>query len=142
MKKYKIGYTQGVFDMFHVGHLNLINTAKQYCDYLIVAVNIDELVQSYKHKTPVINQEDRRVIVGNLKSVDKAIVATTLNKVDILQNLPYNAIFIGDDWQSNDRWMQTKDELSKFDVDVVFLPYTKNVSSTLLRNVENLKVEE
>lgn len=142
MKKYKIGYTQGVFDMFHVGHLNLINTAKQYCDYLIVAVNSDELVQSYKHKTPVINQEDRRVIVGNLKSVDKAIVATTLNKVDILQNLPYNAIFIGDDWQSNDRWMQTKDELSKFDVDVVFLPYTKNVSSTLLRNVENLKVEE
>ena len=70
MKKYKIGYTQGVYDMFHIGHLNLINQAKERCEYLIVGVNSDQLVERYKNKTPVICQEDRRTIVANIKAVD------------------------------------------------------------------------
>lgn len=138
MKKYKIGYTQGVYDMFHVGHLNLINNAKQHCEYLIVGVNSDDLVQQYKHKIPVICQEERRLIVENIKAVDKAVVADTLDKVIMLDRLHYDAIFIGDDWKGDPRWEETKQSLAPLGVDVVFLPYTHGVSSTVLRpNKEN-----
>ena len=132
-KKYRIGYTQGVYDMFHIGHLNLINHAKEYCNYLIVGVNSDELVESYKHKTPVINQDERRAIVENIKAVDECILATTLNKVETWKQLHFDAIFIGDDWKGNPRWEQTRDELAKIGVDVVFLPHTNGITSTLLR---------
>lgn len=79
-KHYKIGYTQGVYDMFHIGHLNLLNHAKEHCDYLIVGVNADELVKSYKHKTPVINQEERQAIVANIKSVDECMISPSKEK--------------------------------------------------------------
>ena len=85
MKKYKIGYTQGVFDMFHIGHLNLLNNAKLYCDYLKVGVNSDNLVSEYKHKTPVINENERRIIVENIKAVDECFVVDTLDKLVINQ---------------------------------------------------------
>ena len=97
MKKYKTGYTQGVFDMFHVGHLNLLNNAKEYCETLIVGVNSDKLVQNYKHKTPVINENDRMEIVRNIKSVDKVILADTLDKMEMLKKIHFDAIFIGSD---------------------------------------------
>ena len=132
-KHYRLGYTQGVYDMFHIGHLNLINNAKRYCDYLIVGVNSDELVQSYKHKTPVINQENRRIIVENIKAVDKCVIATTLDKKSVWNQYHFNVIFIGDDWKGNPRWMQTQEELEKLGVDVVYLPHTEGVSSTMLR---------
>jgi glycerol-3-phosphate cytidylyltransferase len=133
MKKYKIGYTQGVYDMFHIGHLNLINRAKEQCDYLVVGVNSDELVKSYKHKDTVIKAEDRAEIVRNIKAVDECIIVDTLNKLDILNQIQFNAIFIGDDWYGNPRWMQTKDELAQYGVDVVFLPHTDGISSTVLK---------
>lgn len=79
-KHYHVGYTQGVYDMFHIGHLNLLNHAKERCDYLIVGVNADELVQSYKHKTPVISEGNRLAIVSNIKAVDEAFVVHTLDK--------------------------------------------------------------
>lgn len=142
MKKYKVGYTQGVFDMFHIGHLNLINNAKKYCDYLIVGVNADELVKEYKHKTPVIPEAERAEIVRNLKAVDDVVIATTLNKEIALQLYKFNAIFIGDDWKGNPRWEQTKIDLAKHGVDLVFLPHTDGISSTELRPVEGKKVEE
>lgn len=142
MKKYNVGYTQGVFDMFHVGHLNLINTAKEHCDYLIVGINSDMLVQNYKKKTPVINENERRLIVSNLKNVDEVIITNTLDKVSIAKEFSLDVIFIGDDWKDSKRWVQTKEELARYDVDVLFLPYTKDISSTILRTVENQKVEE
>jgi glycerol-3-phosphate cytidylyltransferase len=142
MKKYRIGYTQGVFDMFHIGHLNLINNAKQYCDYLIVGVNGDTLVQQYKHKTPVIREEERLMIVQNIKAVDKAVIATTLNKLESQKLLKYDAIFIGDDWKESSRWKNTQKELAKIGVDVVFLPHTYGISSTILRIEEEKKVAE
>ena len=80
-KKYKIGYTQGVYDMFHIGHLNLLNHAKEYCEHLIVGVNADELVKEYKHKTPVINEMERAEIVRNIKAVDEVVIAHTLDKL-------------------------------------------------------------
>ena len=135
MKKYKIGYTQGVYDMFHIGHLRLINRAKELCDILIVGVNSDKLVESYKHKTPIINQNDRAEILRNLKSVDDIIITETLDKEEILKLIPFNAIFIGDDWYGNPRWMQTKEELALKGIDVVFLPHTDGISSTILRNI-------
>lgn len=141
-KKYRIGYTQGVYDMFHIGHLNLINHAKEYCDYLIVGVNADKLVQSYKHRSPVINEIERAEIIRNIKAVDNCVIAHSLDKVESMQQLGYNAIFIGDDWKGNPRWEHTKVELAKYGVDVVFLPHTDGVSSTILRPDAGKNVED
>ena len=142
MKKYKVGYTQGVYDMFHIGHLNLLNNAKTYCDYLIVGVNSDELVLQYKNKNAVINEQERRLIVENIKAVDEAIIADTLDKTVMLERLHFDAVFIGDDWESSPRWQATKNELAQYGVDVVFLPHTDGISSTILRLSSTEKVEE
>ncbi|MBR1585443.1 MAG: adenylyltransferase/cytidyltransferase family protein [Clostridia bacterium] len=142
MKQYKIGYTQGVYDMFHIGHLNLINHAKEYCDYLIVGVNADALVETYKHKTPVISERERQLIVANLKAVDQCVIAHTLDKVAAWKELRFDAVFIGDDWKGNPRWEQTKIDLAAYGVDVVFLPHTEGVSSTMLRPENEHRVKE
>lgn len=142
MKEYKVGYTQGVYDMFHIGHLNLLNHAKEHCDYLIVGVNSDELVEEYKHKKPVICEAERAEIVRNIKAVDEVVIATTLDKEVALDKYHFDAIFIGDDWKGNPRWEQTRVDLAKRGVDLVFLPHTKGISSTDLRPVEQDKVKE
>ena len=141
-KKPKIGYTQGVFDMFHVGHLNLLNNARAQCDYLIVGVNSDALVESYKNKVPVVRQEYRKLIVENIKAVGEAHVVDTLEKVKILEQYPFDVIFVGDDWKGNPRWAETCRKLNALGVEVVFLPYTQNISSTLLRPHKDENVEE
>ena len=128
-----MGYTQGVYDMFHVGHLNLLNNAKQQCDYLIVGVNADELVRNYKHKIPVIPEKDRAEIVRNIKAVDRCEIVETLDKQEMYRKFGFDVIFIGDDWKGNPRWEQTRIEMEQHGVDVVFLPHTPNVSSTELR---------
>ena len=135
MKKYKIGYTQGTYDMFHIGHLNLINHAKELCDYLIVGVNSDRLVEDYKHKTPVINETERAEIVRNIKAVDECVITETLDKEVALAQYHFDAIFIGDDWKGNPRWEKTKADLFAQGVDVVFLPHTSGISSTALTGV-------
>lgn len=137
MKRYKIGYTQGVYDMFHIGHLNILNHAKQYCDHLIVGVNSDDLVKKYKNKTPVICEVDRRLIVENIKAVDEAIITITLDKYEMLEKLKFDAIFIGDDWKGSERWNKTENILKKYGVDVVYIPHTPYISSTLLRPRHN-----
>lgn len=142
MKKYKIGYTQGVYDMFHIGHLNLINRAKESCDYLIVGVNSDELVKEYKGKIPVINQDDRQIIVANIKAVDKCVIVSTLDKREVWEQLHFDVVFIGDDWRGDQRWEKTRIDLAPLGVDVVFLPHTEGISSTMLRQENNNKVEE
>ncbi|MDO5346528.1 MAG: adenylyltransferase/cytidyltransferase family protein [Lachnospiraceae bacterium] len=142
MKKYKRGYTQGVYDMFHVGHLNLLNRAKEQCEYLIVGVNSDSLVQEYKHKVPVINGQDRRYIVENIKAVDEAILVDTLDKMTMCKCLHFDVIFIGDDWKGNPRWEATREQLKEIGVDVVFLPYTSGVCSTELRKSRDSNISE
>lgn len=142
MKRYKIGYTQGVYDMFHIGHLNILNHAKELCEYLVVGVNSDILVQNYKHKTPVISEKERMEIVRNIKAVDKVVLAETLDKKIQYDKIGFDAIFIGSDWRGNPRWETTKDEMRKVNVDVVFLPHTDGVTSTILRSVKKTKVEE
>lgn len=135
MKKYKIGFTQGTFDMFHIGHLNLINHAKEYCDYLIVGVNSDDLVRSYKGKTPIINETERSEIVRNIKAVDECVITTTLDKIVAYSKYHFDVIFIGDDWKGNARWEQTGIDLKKYGVELVYLPHTEGISSTALTGV-------
>lgn len=142
MKKYRIGFTQGTYDMFHIGHLNLINHAKELCDFLIVGVNADSLVLKYKNKTPVICEAERRTIVANLKSVDRCVITTTLDKVDAWKKYHFDVIFIGDDWKGNERWTQTEKALEPYGAVVEYLPYTDGISSTLLRPHEKEKIEE
>ena len=133
-KKYKIGYTQGTYDLFHVGHLNLIENAKKYCDYLIVGVNSDKLVKSYKNKNVNIHENDRARIVGALKPVDKVYIINTLDKIEVLKYINFDVIFIGDDWKGNSRWEQTSIDLKKLGKDLIFLPHTDGISTTELTN--------
>lgn len=128
-----IGYTQGTFDMFHIGHLNLIKNAKRHCDYLVVGVNTDELVESYKNKRPIVPLEERVEIVRAIKYVDEVIVTKTLDKQEIWNSVRFNEIYIGDDWKGNPRWEQTGKDMEKLGARLVFLPYTKETSSTMLR---------
>ena len=142
MKKFKYGYTQGVYDMFHIGHLNLLNHAKEQCEHLTVGVNSDRMVKEYKDKLPVISQEERRAIVSNVKAVDKAIIADTLDKVSQWKQMKFDAIFIGSDWKGNSRWEETREKLSELGVEVVFLPHTDGISSTHLRVIESERIED
>lgn len=141
-KHYRVGYTQGVFDMFHIGHLNLLARARERCDYLIVGVNADALVETYKKKRPVIPEAQRLAIVRALRCVDQAEVADSLDKLEALKKHAFHAIFIGDDWKGSPRWLETEKELAEYGVDVVYLSYTKDVSSTLLRGREGDSVKE
>ncbi len=134
MKKYKIGYTTGVFDLFHVGHLNILEKAKEQCDYLIVGVSTDELVQNYKHKTPVIPFEQRIKIVEAIKYVDKVVPQVSLDKEIAYEKYKFNAIFHGDDWKNSDLYNKMEKELSKHGVDIVYIKHTDGVSSTIIRD--------
>ena len=134
IKKYKIGYTTGVFDMFHIGHLNILKRAKSMCDYLIVGVSTDEVVQEYKHKSPVIPFEDRLAIVEAIKYVDKAIPQTTMDKMVAYKELHFDALFHGSDWKDSIMYDEIEKSFSAMGVDVVFLPHTDGISSSLIRD--------
>lgn len=119
--------------MFHIGHLHIINKAAEQCDHLIVGVNSDALVEDYKGKKTVIGQDDRAEIIRNLKSVYKCDIVETLDKVELYKKYGFDAVFIGDDWKGNERWNRTEKDLAEYGVDVVYLPHTPNISSTMLR---------
>jgi len=142
MKKYKIGYTQGTYDMFHIGHLNLLRQAKEQCEKLIVGINSDQLVQEYKSKTPVVNEYDRMEIVKELRCVDDVVLCDTLKKTTIWEKVHFDAIFIGDDWKGNARWAQTERDLAPLGANVVYLKHTEGISSSLLRTKEDQKIVE
>ena len=133
MKKYKIGFTDGVYDMFHVGHLNMIEKAKEYCDYLIVGVHSDAIVEEYKHRKTVINENDRVRIIGALKAVDKAVINRTRDKLKLHELYNFDVVFIGSDWQGTERWNNFEKVLKEVGVDVVYIKYTDGISTTQLR---------
>lgn len=135
MKKYKVGYTTGVFDMFHIGHLNVLRNAKNQCDFLIVGVSTDELVESYKHKKPIIPFEERLAIVEGIRYVDQVVPQITMDKFSAWENLHFDAIFHGDDWKGSDMYNEVEKKLNSVGVDMVFLPHTKGTSSTMLKDV-------
>lgn len=130
------GYTAGVYDMFHVGHLNILQNAKQLCDYLVVAVTTDEVVETNKHKKPIIPYEDRKRIVEAIRYVDEVIPQTSYDIEGKKQAAIDNGIdimFVGDDWKGTEKWDKIERELSTIGVKVVYLPHTDGISSTLLR---------
>lgn len=139
MAKYKVGYTTGVFDMFHIGHLNILKRAKEMCDYLIVGVSTDETVESYKHKTPVIKFEERFAIVESIKYVDKVVPQTSMDKMEAYKELKFDVLFHGSDWKGSEMYNRLAEEFSKVGVDIVFLPHTEGISSTIIREKANTK---
>lgn len=132
-KKYKVGYTDGVYDLFHVGHLNMIETAKSQCEYLIVGVHGDDVVEDYKHKRPIINENDRKRILQSIKGVDRVEINRFRDKIKLWELYHFDVIFIGDDWKGTERWINFEKELAKINVDVVYVPYTKRISTTEIR---------
>ena len=128
-----IGYTAGTFDMFHIGHLNLLERAKEHCDFLIVGINSDKLVEAYKKKSVIVTLEERMKIVRSIRYVDKTIAVESLEKRPYWDMLQFNKLFIGSDWIGNSRWDATKVEMESLGVELIYLPYTKSTSSTVLR---------
>ena len=127
-----IGYTTGVFDMFHIGHLNIIRSAKEMCDYLIVGVSTDELVQQEKHKIPVIPYEERKEIVGALRYVDQVVPQKNKNKLAAWEELHFDKMFVGDDWKGTKAWNGFEEQFRPLGVEIVYLPHTNGISSTIL----------
>ena len=130
----KIGYTTGVFDMFHIGHLNVLKRAKEQCDYLIVGVSTDELVQHDKNKTPIIPFEDRCKIVEAIKYVDRVVPQINKNKYAAWEKYKFHKMFVGSDWQGTDTWRKFEEEFEPCGVEIVYLPHTDGISSSILRN--------
>lgn len=130
-----IGYTTGVYDMFHIGHLNVIRRAKEQCDYLIVGVSTDELVQQEKGKTPVIPFNERFAIVEALKYVDKVVPQKDKNKFAAWEKYHFNKMFVGSDWQGTPQWKNFEKQFAPFNVEIIYLPHTDGVSSTKLTGV-------
>jgi len=134
-----VGYTTGVFDLFHVGHIRVLKNANAMCDRLIVGVSSDKLV-SYKNKKPVIPFEERLEIVSACKYVDLAVEQSTMDKMDAYNRYKFNIMFVGDDWYKSDKWEKIDADLSELGVRVVYFPYTSTTSSTLInQTLRNLR---
>ena len=134
-----IGYTTGVFDLFHVGHINILKNAKSMCDKLIVGVSTDDIV-TYKNKKAVIPFDERLEIIKSCKYVDSAVPQTSHDKLEAYKRYKFNIMFVGDDWYQNSKWEKFEKELSEFDVKIIYFPYTKTTSSTLInQTLENLR---
>ena len=129
-----IGYTTGVFDLFHIGHLNLLRNAKSLCDKLIVGVTTDKLV-AYKNKKAVIPYEERMEIVRSITYVDAVIAQDSFDKFVIWEKLKFDIMFVGDDWYDTEKWKIYEDQFKKEGVKIVYFPYTKGTSSTLINDV-------
>jgi glycerol-3-phosphate cytidylyltransferase len=135
MKDKIVGYTSGVFDLFHIGHLNILKKSREHCDYLIVGVSTDELVQEYKNKKTIIPFEERKEIIESIKYVDKVVPQVTMNKKKAQKLYKYNKIFVGDDWKNTEKWNQIEKDFNKVGVEVVYFPYTKRTSSTKINEI-------
>ncbi|MEW6990883.1 adenylyltransferase/cytidyltransferase family protein [Colwelliaceae bacterium 6441] len=131
----KIGYTTGVFDLFHIGHLNVLKRAKLECDYLIVGVTSDELSMSAKKKQPIIPFSERMEIVEAIKFVDEVVPQVNYDKTEAWNNLKFDRMFVGDDWKGTEKWIQIEKEFAEFGVEILYFPYTSHTSSTKLREV-------
>ena len=129
-----IGYTTGVFDMFHIGHLNILRRAKEQCDYLIVGVSTDELVQHDKHKTPIIPFHERRAIVEAVRYVDEVVPQQDKNKFGAWERYRFHKMFVGSDWKGTPQWEAFERQFAPIGVEIVYLDHTDGISSTILRD--------
>lgn len=138
MEKKVIGYTTGVYDMFHIGHLNVIRQAKALCDYLIVGVSTDELVRHDKHKNPVIPFDQRFAIVEAIKYVDEVVPQYDKNKFAAWEKYKFDKMFVGSDWQGTEAWKKYEAQFRPYGVEIVYLPHTDGISSTILAEKLNI----
>ena len=130
-----LGYTTGVFDLFHIGHLNLLRNAKSVCDRLIVGITTDELMFSYKNKRPIIPFHERVEIVRNVKCVDAVISQESMDKFSVWEKLKFDIMIVGDDWFQTPKWENIENQFKKRGVRIVYFPYTKGTSSTLINKI-------
>lgn len=137
MKQYRTGYTTGVYDMFHIGHLNIFRRAKEQCDYLIVGVTTDALCQQRKKKTPIICEHDRVEIVKAIRYVDKVILQENMDKMEQVKKFHVDAVFVGSDWKQTPSWIEYEKEFAEVNCKVVYLDHTEGISSTILRDKLN-----
>ncbi|MEV8213009.1 adenylyltransferase/cytidyltransferase family protein [Leifsonia poae] len=129
----RVGYAAGAFDLFHIGHLNILKHAKSQCDYLIAGVVSDEMLQLTKGITPVIPLAERLEIVRHIAYVDEAVPETVPDKLDMWRELKFDVFFKGDDWRGTEKGMRLEREFAEVGVEVVYFPYTMTTSSTQLR---------
>lgn len=135
MKKVIIGYTTGVFDMFHIGHLNILKRSKSLCDYLVVGVSTDEVVEQYKHHRPIIPFAQRVEIVRSIRYVDKVVAQTTMDKMVALRELKFDVMFHGDEWKNTALFQKYEEEFTSKGAKIIYLPHTDGISSTMLRQL-------
>ena len=131
----KIGYTTGVFDLFHIGHLNILKRARLECDHLIVGITTDELSESAKNKKPFIPFQERMDLVEAVKYVDEVVPQTSYDKMEAWNNLKFDRMFVGDDWKGSEQWNAIENEFAKVGVEIIYFPYTTHTSSTILRDI-------
>ena len=131
--KYKVGYTTGVFDMFHVGHLNILKRAKEQCETLVVGVTTDELCYKRKNKYPIVNERERMEIVAAIRYVDKVIPQADMEKIKPVRELGADAVFVGSDWKGTASWEQYERDFAEVGCVVVYLDHTDGISSSILR---------
>ena len=127
-----IGYTAGVFDLFHIGHLTLLKNAKSMCDKLIVGVTVDDLV-SYKGKNAMIPFNERIEIIRSCKYVDAAIPQNDMDKITVCKKIGATYLFVGDDWYGTEKWKKYEEEANKSGIKIIYFPYTNGISSTKIR---------
>lgn len=138
-KRYKVGYTTGVYDMFHIGHLNILKRAKEQCETLIVGVTTDDLCYKRKNKYPIICEADRMSIVGAIRYVDKVVPQTDMDKLRAVKDLGADVVFVGSDWKGTEAWNQYEKQFAEIGCTVVYLDHTDGISSSLLREKLNNK---
>lgn len=143
MKKYKKGYTTGVYDLFHIGHLNILKNAKKQCGYLLVGVTTDDVVKKNKNKIPIFSFEERVNIINSIKYVDEVIPQTDYgieNKIEVVKQNNIDVVFVGSDWKGTEKWTLLESKLNEIHCDVVYLPHTDGISTTKL--IEMIKKHE
>lgn len=137
-----IGYTTGAFDLFHIGHLNILKNAKANCDKLVVGVSTDELIGAYKNKQPAIPFVERIEIVKSIKYVDEVVPQTTMDKFAMWEKIRFNTMFVGDDWKGTQKWIDLEKKFAELGVKIVYFPYTQSTSSTKLNQYLNKAIVE
>lgn len=130
-----VGYAPGGYDLFHVGHLNILRHAKSRCDHLIAGVVSDELLERVKGKPPVVPLAERLEIVSHIGFVDQAVAEVLPDKLDTWRELRFDVIFKGDDWKGTPKGDKLERDFASVGVEVVYFPYTVHTSSTKLRQL-------
>lgn len=134
----RVGYAAGAFDLFHVGHLNILRHAKSQCDYLIAGVVSDEMLELSRGVRPVVPLAERLEIVSQIGYVDQAVAETLPDKLDTWRQIGFDVFFKGDDWRGTAKGRALEERFAAVGVEVVYFPYTVHTSSTALRQALEL----